>query len=132
MADPFCNLIREYKMEENVIVASFSDLAITSFRRLCPEVATAPGGDEVRNFVLLNFIFLSEILNPDYQVFQVPIESGGIPVVTKSFVKAAHNRNIQIQVWTINDPVEMQRLIDLGVDGIMTDRPDLLLELLGR
>lgn len=132
MTVPFCDLIREHSMEEKIIVASFSDAAIQSFRRTCPEVATAPAGDEVRNFVLLNFIFLSDILRPNYQAFQVPVESGGIPVINGRFVRAAHSRNIQVQVWTINDPAEMQRLIDLGVDGIMTDRPDLLLELLGR
>ncbi len=132
MVDPFCNLIQEYDMEEKIIVASFNDDTIQTFRRLCPNVATAPGGDEVRNYVLLNFAFLSQILTPDYQVFQVPTDSGGITVINERFVNAAHNRNIQVQVWTINDPAEMQRLIDLGVDGIMTDRPDVLLELLGR
>ncbi|MFZ0546917.1 MAG: glycerophosphodiester phosphodiesterase [Candidatus Promineifilaceae bacterium] len=132
MTEPFCNLIREYNMEDKVIVASFSDEAIHTFRQRCPEVATAPASDEVRNFVLLNFVFLSEILNPTYQAFQVPVKSSGIPVINGRFVRAAHNRNIQVQVWTINDTAEMQHLIDLGVDGIMTDRPDLLMELLGR
>jgi glycerophosphoryl diester phosphodiesterase len=132
MVDPFCALIKEHRMEEHIIVASFNDDAIKAFRRLCPNVATAPGGDEVRNYVLLNFAFLSEILSPNYQAFQVPIESGGITVINERFIKAAHNRNLQVQVWTINDPAEMQRLINLNVDGIMTDRPDILLELLGR
>jgi glycerophosphoryl diester phosphodiesterase len=119
-------------MEHKIIVASFDDDTIQTFRSYCPEVATAPGGDEVRNFVLLNFIFLSEILTPNYQAFQVPTESGGITVITQRFVNTAQKRNLQVQVWTINDPVEMQRLIDLGVNGIMTDRPDILLDLLGR
>lgn len=132
MTTPFCNLIREFGMAEKIIVGSFNDDTIQSFRQVCPEVATAPAGDEVRSFVLLNFIRFSEILSPDYQVFQVPLESSGITVITPGFIRAAHNRNLQVQVWTINDPAEMQRLIDLGVDGIMTDRPDLLLEILGR
>jgi glycerophosphoryl diester phosphodiesterase len=132
MVAPFCTLIREYSMEEKVIVASFSDDAIKAFRRVCPTVATSPAGDEVRNYVLLNFAFLSDILTPNYQAFQVPVESGGITVITPRFITAAHKRNLQVQVWTINDPAEMQRLIDLNVDGIMTDRPDILLELLGR
>jgi glycerophosphoryl diester phosphodiesterase len=132
MVAPFCALIREYGMEEKVIVASFSDEVIKAFRRVCPTVATSPAGDEVRNYVLLNFAFLSDILTPNYQAFQVPVESGGITVITPRFITAAHKRNLQVQVWTINDPAEMQRLIDLNVDGIMTDRPDILLELLGR
>jgi glycerophosphoryl diester phosphodiesterase len=132
MTGPMCDLIREYGMEENVIIPSFSDATIQAFRAACPEVATAPAGNEVRSFVLLNFAFLSDLLKPDYQAFQVPVESGGITVITPRFIRAAHNRNLQVHVWTINDPAEMQRLIDLGVDGIMTDRPDVLLELLGR
>jgi glycerophosphoryl diester phosphodiesterase len=132
MVDPFCALIREYGMEEKIIAASFSDDTIKAFRRVCPTVATSPAGDEVRNYVLLNFAFLSGILNPNYQAFQVPVESGAITVITPRFVEAAHKRNLQVQVWTINDPAEMQRLIDLNVDGIMTDRPDVLMELLGR
>jgi glycerophosphoryl diester phosphodiesterase len=132
MFDPFCALIREYGMEEKIIAASFSDDTIKAFRRVCPTVATSPAGDEVRNYVLLNFAFLSGILNPNYQAFQVPVESEGSTVITPRFVEAAHKRNLQVQVWTINDPAEMQRLIDLNVDGIMTDRPDVLMELLGR
>jgi glycerophosphoryl diester phosphodiesterase len=45
-------------------------------------------------------------------------------------VQSAHRGNLQVHVWTINDPDKMQRYIDMGVDGIMTDRPDLLLELI--
>jgi glycerophosphoryl diester phosphodiesterase len=132
MTGPLCDLIREYNMEDKVIIPSFSDETIQNFRQKCSEVATAPASDEVRNFVLFNFVFLSDIIRPDYQVFQVPVESGGITVITESFIRAAHSRNLQVQVWTINDPDEMQRLIDLEVDGIMTDRPDILLDLLGR
>lgn len=132
MTGPMCDLIREHNMEDKIIIPSFSDETIQNFRQECPEVATAPASDEVRSFVLFNFIFLSDILRPEYEVFQVPIESGGITVITEGFIRAAHSRNLEVQVWTINDPVEMQRLIDLNVDGIMTDRPDILLELLGR
>lgn len=131
MAEPLCALIREYGMEERVIVPSFSQEAIETFRAACPEVATAAGSDEVRTFVFLNFAFISGTVTPDYHAFQVPVESGGIPVVTRSFVGAAHRRNVQVHVWTINDPDEMRRLLDMGVDGIMTDRPDLLLEIVG-
>lgn len=132
MAGPFCALLREYGMEERVIVPSFSDQTLSEFREICPEVATAASSSEVRNFVLLNFIFLSNLLSPDYEAFQVPQTSSGIPVVISSFVNAAHDRNLQVHVWTINDPEVMKHLISIGVDGIMTDRPDILMEQLGR
>lgn len=129
---PLCELIRTHGMQERVIVASFSDAAAAEFRAACPEVATAAASDEVRQFVLLNFALLVNPSAPAYAAFQVPVESGGIPVITGSFVAAAHRRNLQVHAWTINDPAEMQALIDLGVDGLMTDRPDLLFDLLGR
>ncbi len=132
IAQPLCDLLRKYGMEEKVIVPSFSDSALAEFRETCPEVATAASSSEVRNFVLLNFILLSNLLSPQYEAFQVPQSSSNIPVVIPSFVNTAHDRNLQVHVWTVNAPDDMQRLADMGVDGIMTDRPDLLMQQLGR
>ena len=61
---------------------------------------------------------------------QVPVRYGAIPVVTPGFVRRAHALGLVVHVWTINDPAEMHRLLDLGVDGIVTDRADLLKEVL--
>ncbi len=63
---------------------------------------------------------------------QVPHRARGIPVVTRRFVERAHRRGVQVHVWTINDPVEMDTLLDLGVDGLVTDRPTVLREVLTR
>jgi glycerophosphoryl diester phosphodiesterase len=68
----------------------------------------------------------------DFPVVQVPTHWKGVPVITRRFVKAAHARGILVQVWTVDDGAEMKRLIDLGVDAIMTDRPTLLREVLQR
>ncbi len=132
MAQPLCDMIRRFDKGQQVVVPAFSDQAIAEFRAVCPEVATAGSSSEVRNFVLLNFAFLSNLLSPPYQAFQVPEKSSGIPVVIPQFVDSAHDHNLQVHVWTVNDPRDMQRFIEMGVDGIMTDRPDLLLEMLGR
>jgi glycerophosphoryl diester phosphodiesterase len=132
MAIPLCNLIREHNMEERVLVPSFSDIAIKEFRSACPEVATAASSDETRAFVIASFLVATGLLSPAYQAFQVPEESGGIPVVIPHFVNSAHARGLQVHVWTINKAEDMARLLDMGVDGVMTDRPDLLLALLGR
>jgi len=59
-------------------------------------------------------------------VVQVPVAWRGIAVVTPRMVRAAHARGIQVQVWTVDDPTEMERLLDMGVDAIMTDRPGVL------
>lgn len=132
IAQPLCDKLRQNDMAEKVIVPSFSDPALAEFREICPEVATAASSSEVRNFVLLNFILLSNLLSPQYQAFQVPQSSSNIPVVIPSFVNTAHDRNLQVHVWTVNDPEAMIRLTEMGVDGIMTDRPDILLQQLGR
>lgn len=132
MADPFCALIREYGMSEKVLVPSFSAQAIKEFRAACPEVATAASGDEVRSFVIANFLLATNLLNPAYQAFQVPEESSGIPVVIPHFVNSAQDHNLQVHIWTINDAHDMKRFLEMGVDGIMTDRPDILLDILGR
>jgi glycerophosphoryl diester phosphodiesterase len=57
---------------------------------------------------------------------QVPVKRGPIPLVTERFLATAHHRGLPVHVWTINDPDDMGRLLDAGVDGIMTDAPDVL------
>lgn len=61
---------------------------------------------------------------------QVPVRRGPLPVVDRRFVAAAHRRGLQVHVWTIDDRAEMERLLDLGVDGLMTDRPAVLKDVL--
>lgn len=61
---------------------------------------------------------------------QVPVRSYGLPLVTASFVRRCHRRGLAVHVWTIDDAAEMHRLLDLGVGGIMTDRPEILREVL--
>jgi glycerophosphoryl diester phosphodiesterase len=56
----------------------------------------------------------------------VPIKSGPLTIVTKKFIEKAHERNIAVHVWTINDEATMEHLLDLGVDGIFTDHPSIL------
>jgi glycerophosphoryl diester phosphodiesterase len=132
MAKPFCDLIRRHQMQEKVLVASFHDERLKEFRRECPEVATSSAKNETTVFVLLTKAFLGSLYSPKFFALQVPEESGGITVMTPAFVRAAHERNLAIEPWTINDAETMQKLIAWGVDGIITDRPDLLMEILGR
>jgi glycerophosphoryl diester phosphodiesterase len=132
---PLCDLIHEYSMQEKVIVASFHDDAMALFRETCPEIATSGSKGEVTPFILLGKIFLSGWLSPQYQSLQVPYETSesyGIPVMTERFVREAHAKNIHVEPWTVNDPELMKLYISWGVDGIITDRPDLMLEILGR
>lgn len=132
---PFCELIRKYNMQDKVLVASFNDESITNFREECPEVATSGARTEVTSFVILGKIFLSGIISPQFQALQVPYETSesyGIPVMTGRFIKEAQAKNIAVEPWTVNDPELMKLYISWGVDGIITDRPDLMMEILGR
>jgi glycerophosphoryl diester phosphodiesterase len=132
LSQPFCDMIYQYEMELKVLVASFDDDTITEFRQMCPEVATAASEGEVRDFVIRNFLFLSTTGKVDYVALQVPESRDGIPIVNRWFLWAAQRRNLQVHIWTINLPDDMQRFIEMKVDGIMTDRTDLLLEIIGR
>ncbi len=129
---PLCSLIRTRRMTEKVIVGSFRQAVIDEFRATCPEVATSASPSEVTEFLTLSKTGLSESYNPPMQALQIPENLGGLSVVTEKFVENAHRKNLKIHVWTINETANMQRLINIGVDGVMTDYPDRLLELLGR
>jgi glycerophosphoryl diester phosphodiesterase len=130
---PLCELIRKYGMQDKVVIASFHDEAMQNFRKTCPEVATSASRGEVTKFVLLGKVFLSGLVAPQYQSIQPPYdpsESMNIPIMTKRFIREAHAKNVAVEPWTVDDPQLMKQYIEWGVDGIMTDRPDLMLEVL--
>ena len=130
---PLCDLIRKYSMQDKVVIASFHDQAMQDFRKTCPEVATSASRGEVTKFVLLGKVFLSGLIAPGYQSIQPPYdpsESMNIPIMTKRFIREAHAKNVAVEPWTVDDPQLMKQYIEWGVDGIMTDRPDLMIEVL--
>jgi len=130
---PLCDLIRRYNMQNKVLVASFHDEAMSDFRETCPEVATSASRGEVTKFVLLGKALLSRLVHPTYQSIQPPFdpkESMNIPIMTKRFIREAHAKNVKVEPWTVNDPELMKQYIEWGVDGIITDRPDLMIEIL--
>lgn len=132
IVEAFCQLLTAYDMGDKVLIPSFHPETMTEFREKCPGVATAMTEPEIRLFYGLNLAFLGRLYSPRGEAFQVPEYSGDIQVVTERFVHGAQRRNIAVHVWTVDDPADMARFIDMGVDGIITDRPDLLLALLGR
>lgn len=126
------NLIRELNREISVIVASYHDLQINRFRQIMPDLVTAASPGEISRFVFamkMRFI-LASFRNPPFQVFQVPVKYGDISVVDPRFIYFAHKRDLAVHVWTINDRETMEHLIDLGVDGIFTDEPNILRQVL--
>jgi len=132
MVAPLCDLVRGYGRTERVLVASFDQETIRAFREVCPEVASTAGEDEVRVLYVLSRAWLGRIYSAPAEAAQVPEYFGDLHVVTPRFLAAAHGRRMEVHVWTVNQPNDLQRMLDLGVDGIITDYPDRLLELLGR
>ncbi len=107
-------------IEERVLIGSFRDRRLRAFRRAAPGVATSAGPAEVAR----------ALVRPGgaADAFQVPERVAGVRLVTPRFVKRAHRADKQVHVWTVNDSADMRRLLDIGVDGIITDRPDVLNE----
>lgn len=137
LAQPFCDLLREYDKTEQVLAASFHRRAIEEFRAACPDVATSMVEDEIRTFFTLQLFFLGGLFRPPAEAFQVPEYYtlpvvGEVQVITPRFVRQAQRQNINVHVWTVNEREEMERILATGVDGIITDRPDILLDVLGR
>jgi glycerophosphoryl diester phosphodiesterase len=128
---PFCTLIREHQMAERVIVGSFDDATLNTFRETCPEVATSATAGEVKALVILSKLFLGRLHSPKGVALQVPEAHDGIHILSRRFIKTAHQRNLCIQAWTINEEDDMRRLIAEGVDGIISDYPDRLLRVVG-
>jgi len=132
LAAVLCDLIRGAGMRSRVMVASMHEAVLDAFRARCPEVSTSMGPGEARLFYLASLVYLSDAISPAAQALQIPYGFGERVLATPEVAAAARGRNLALHVWTVNDEKRMRRLLDIGVDGIMTDRPDLLLRLLGR
>lgn len=131
-ATALCARLRESGRTARTVVASFHEEAMAAFREACPAVATSATPNEVRLFVVLSRLRLDGPYRPPFDALQVPEREGSIRVVTPSFVRAAHAKGIQVHVWTVDEVSAMERLLALGVDGLITDRPDRALRVLGR
>ena len=116
---------------ERTLVVSESTSTIRRFRGASGgRVATASSSVELILLYLLTRLGLSGLSKPRYQALQGPETYHGLRIVTLGFIRAAHERGLRVDVWTIDTEADMRRLLGYGVDGIMTDRPDVLAELL--
>jgi glycerophosphoryl diester phosphodiesterase len=124
-------LIQEHQTFDRVLVGGFADASLRRFRALSGNrVATSAGAREVRNFLAAALSHTTWLLRPAYDALQVPDTYGRIRVVSRTSVEAAHRLGLEVHVWTIDDRATMEQLLHLGVDGLMSDRPDILAEVL--
>ena len=129
---PLASVVRALRAEERVCVASFSPARIRRARALLgPRVPTALGPVGVAGLRLLPAPRLRALLLAgNVPAVQVPQRAGRLTVVTAAFIARAHALGKHVHVWTVDDETEMGRLLDLGVDGLMTDRIDTLRDVL--
>jgi glycerophosphoryl diester phosphodiesterase len=136
---PLVDVLRRTDAIDRVCVASFSDGRSAAVRRaIGPRLATSPGRRGVTRWRLTALApgALGQGLAPRWPAgsvaLQGPAAAGPLAVDTERSVRAAHAGGLQVHVWTVNDEAEMDRLLDLGVDGLISDRADTLMQVLTR
>lgn len=128
--EPVLALLRKAKALHRVCLASFSDHRLSRLRRRGgPQLLTSMGPRSAGALWAACRIPFARFAVRG-QVAQVPRSRGKLTVVDRRFVTAAHRRDLEVHVWTINEEADMRALLDLGVDGLVTDRPDVLREVL--
>ena len=122
-------IVKSHHALNRVCLASFSANRLNHIRYLTgSDLCSSMGQAEVVRLVLSSY-GLNFKASPGFCA-QVPVSQFGIPIITRKFIKKVHDLNKLIHVWTIDETEEMYRLIDLGVDGLMTDKPTVLKEAL--
>ena len=123
--DALAAVVNKANAAHRVCIGAFSDERLARMRALVPGICTSLGP-----FGILNLGLAATGQEPQGEIAapcaQVPTHFGDTEIVTQAFVDEAHRRTMQVHVWTIDDAAEMTRLLDLGVDGIMTDRNQVL------
>lgn len=122
---PLVDLLVKHRAIDRVCVGSFSDARIAEMARRCgPNLCTSVGPRGLARATLR----ATGVPIPlgSAGCFQIPLKTRGVPLATPRFVEMAHSAGMAVHVWTINDAPTMNRLLDIGVDGILTDQPAVL------
>lgn len=124
-------LIQDFNMENKVLIASFNQKTIEQFNLVSGgKVAISGGKTEVTKFVLFHKFFLGILYRPKVDVIQIPTEQSIFNLVDRKLIRGANKLNMQLHYWTVNEPEEMEKLLLQGADGIITDKPEVLIELI--
>lgn len=126
--EPVISVLNATDAYDRVCLASFSDNRLSRLRTLGGDRLLTSMGPLGAAALLAGSYLPGKLLDRAMRgaMAQVPRRQGPLPVVTETLLRAAHRRGIEVHVWTINDPSEMAELLDLGVDGLVTDAPDVL------
>jgi glycerophosphoryl diester phosphodiesterase len=129
---PLVRTVRRMGVADRICLASFSDARIAAARRLFgPDVCTSLGPRGVAALRLSSYSpRAAGLVRIQAGCAQVPLALGGRPLLDERFLAAAHARSLQVHVWTVDSEEEATEMLDLGVDGVMTDRPGMLRDVL--
>ena len=129
LVKPLHDLIERLGLHDRLIVGSFSDRRLQEFRDTAAgRVATSTGATLARSWLMASRVGRGVV--GEASALQLPRHSRGLRVIDRKLIDSAHAHGLQVHVWTVNNRSEMAELLDLGVDGIITDRPDVLKEVL--
>ena len=123
----------EYNTFERISLASFDRGIYDAYVELTeeyPDLMFSPQEDSIRKFYVMHRLFVTGLFRDPVTSFQVPMGQGAIDLTTERFVKNVQAHNIAVHYWTINEEEDMRTLIELGVDGIITDRPSFMRSLI--
>jgi len=121
------DVVRAAGAIERVCVGSFSHVALRAVRAIEPALATGAGRTETQRALYRTWVRVGLGRVP-YRAFQVPELAGRLRVVSPAFIAAAHRAGLALHVWTVNERHDMWRMLDWGIDGLISDRPDLAVE----
>jgi glycerophosphoryl diester phosphodiesterase len=116
-------LVREHRAAGRVSLGSYYSAPLKVARQLEPGLATGAAKSEIRLALYASYVGFAPFW-ASYRAFQVPERSRGRRVVSRRFVRAAHRAGLAVQVWTVDEERDIRRLMDWGVDAIISDRPD--------
>ena len=117
--------VRKTDAVKRVCVGSFYQHSINAIREADPEIVTSASTSEARWTLHRSWVRWPWVSKQPYVAFQVPEFAGRMRVVSPAFVRQVHKQGHVMQVWVVNEPPDIQRLLDWGVDGIISDRPDI-------
>jgi len=127
LAAPVMDVIRQAGADKRVIIGGFSRIVLDAVRRIAPDVPTGASSPEARWALHCAYLGLSP-RRPAYQSFQVPFRLRGRQMFGAGFVRAARRGHVPVFAWIVDEPDVMRMLIDWGVTGIISDRPDLAVQ----
>jgi glycerophosphoryl diester phosphodiesterase len=131
LASGVVDAIRRSDALERVCLGAFGQRALNAARLLEPALATSAAREEVRWALYRSWVRKPSYGVP-YQGFQVPEWAGTTRIVSKRFVDMAHRADLSVQVWTVDDEADARRLLEWGVDALITDRPDIMVRVVRR